>query len=154
MHTVHCWVSSSLLAFVEFVELEFEYIKQGFSHLMPDWANQGFNGLTCLTIGILETKKNLVLLNNLYPIMDNQLVRNDLLSALEEIESPVQSILASMEARGIAFNPKRLQKSQRQLETRIQELEEMARNITRDADFLLVSIFSGLSIHHVLLTFC
>lgn len=120
------------------VELEFSCIKEGFAHFVnPTDQYEGEIGM--MARGLLETKNNLVLLSKIYPIMNEQLVRNDLLPALEQIEAPVQSILAAMECRGIAFYPKRLQSAQSQIENHIGQLEEKARLITKDSDFLLSS---------------
>lgn len=75
----------------------------------------------------------------MYPLMNGQLINNDLLPALEQIEAPVQSILAAMECRGIGFRPQRLQKFQPEIEEKIEKLEQQGRQITKDADFLLSS---------------
>ena len=71
--------------------------------------------------------------------MNHQLVHNDLSPALERIEAPVQSILAAMECRGIAFNPKKLQRVRTQIEDQVQQFEEQGRRITSNPNFLLSS---------------
>jgi DNA polymerase I-like protein with 3'-5' exonuclease and polymerase domains len=127
------------LTFASFKDLEFGCIEQGFTHLMPDVPDPCNDALAALARGIFEAKKNLILINNLHPIMHDQLVQNDLLPALEKIEAPVQSLLSAMEYRGIAFYPNRLLNAQSQLEGHVQQLEEESRRITKDADFLLSS---------------
>jgi len=86
-----------------------------------------------------EAKSNLELIYSLYPIMNVQIVNGGLLDALECIETPVQSILASMESRGIGFFPHRLKRIENQIESRIGELETQSRLITNDPSFLLSS---------------
>ena len=120
------------------LELEFSCIKEGFAHFV-DPPDQHNGEMRAMAHGLLEAKNNLLLLSKVYPIMNEQLIRNDLLPALERIEAPVQSILAAMECRGIAFYPKRLQSAQSQIEMSIHQLEEKARVITKDSNFLLSS---------------
>jgi DNA polymerase-1 len=87
----------------------------------------------------MDTRADLALLHSLYPLINEQLIRKDLLRSLENIEAPVQSILTSMECRGVGFYPQRLKRVESQLTARIDELEARGRAVTRDSDFLLSS---------------
>jgi DNA polymerase-1 len=122
-----------------FPELEYSYFKEGFQHLIPIMQTDNHEGLAVLSLSLLEAKNDLALLNNIFPIMNRQVINNDLLPALEQIEAPVQTILAAMECRGIAFDSSRVEKVQSQLEKRVKKLELLSREITKDPDFLLSS---------------
>eukprot|EP00804_Cyclotella_cryptica_P006644 CCRYP_008602-RA/>CCRYP_008602-RA protein AED:0.13 eAED:0.13 QI:331/1/1/1/0.8/0.63/11/3433/991 len=132
-------VSWMLRPGVSDAELEYSYFKEGFQHLIPNFQSENHEGLTHLSRGLLEAKNDLALLNNIFPIMNRQVINNDLLPALEQIEAPVQSVLAAMECRGIAFDSSRFKKVQSQLEKRVNELEVLSREITKDPEFLLSS---------------
>ena len=119
--------------------LEWSTFKGGFSHLTPDSSAAFYDGMPIISRGLMEARGNLTLLHSLYPLINEQLIRQDLLRSLEHIESPVQSILASMECRGVGFFPQRLKKVESQLSARVNELEGRSRVITQDADFLLSS---------------
>eukprot|EP00956_Cyclotella_meneghiniana_P030001 scaffold74526_cov66-Cyclotella_meneghiniana.AAC.4 len=118
-------------------DLEYQSIKEGFEHMLPD--RSAHHESSILYLGLLDAKNNLALLNNVYPLLNDQLDRNDLLDSLENIEAPVQSILAAMECRGIAFYPKRLLHARKQIEDEVQQLEEQGRRITNDPNFLISS---------------
>ena len=120
-------------------ELEFRMFQEGFTHLAPAHQKSSTTATSSIMQGLSQAKSNLELLHSLYPILNAQLVDGGLLDALECIETPVQSILACMESRGIAFIPDRLKKIEAQIETRIGELESQSRSITKDASFLLSS---------------
>lgn len=120
-------------------QLEYSYMKEGFAQLQPASLDPGNQDFAMLTRGLVEAMNNLSLLNEIYPIMNNRLVENNLLQALEEIESPVQSILAAMECRGIGLDPKRLKNAQSSIENKVKQLEEQSRKITKDNGFLLSS---------------
>ena len=59
--------------------------------------------------------------------------------SLECIEQPVQSILAQMECHGISFKSQRLKAIELQIQSRLEELNATAAQITQDDDFLLSS---------------
>ena len=59
--------------------------------------------------------------------------------SLEYIEAPAQTILASMESRGIGFFSDKLKRIEKEVKGRIEELECESRSITKDASFLLSS---------------
>jgi len=118
-------------------ELEFGTIHEGFAHLDPAHQQAPSSDMPILMQGLAEAKNNLEFIHSLYPIMNEQLVDGGLLDALECIEAPVQSILASMESRGIGFKAHRLKS--KEIEDRIEELETLSRSITKDSDFLLSS---------------
>jgi DNA polymerase-1 len=120
-------------------ELEFSMFQEGFAHLAPAHQQSSPTTIPSIMQGLSQAKINLELLHSLYPILNAQLVDGGLLDALECIETPVQSILACMESRGIAFLPDRLKKIEAQIETRISELESQSRSITKDSSFLLSS---------------
>jgi hypothetical protein len=120
-------------------ELEFSMFQDGFAHLAPDHQQAPKSDMPNLMQGLIEAKNNLELIHSLYPIMNKQMADGGLLDALECIETPVQSILASMESRGIAFFPHRLNRIQVRIESRIGELETQSRLITKDPAFLLSS---------------
>lgn len=120
-------------------QLEYSYMKEGFAQLRPDLQDPNHEDFATLTSGLVEAMNNLALIEKIYPRIDNRLIENNLTQALEEIEAPVQSILASMECRGIGFNPKRLKNAQTSIEAAVQRLEEQSRKITKDKDFLLSS---------------
>ncbi|KAL3795410.1 hypothetical protein ACHAW5_005372 [Stephanodiscus triporus] len=120
-------------------ELEFTMFKDGFGHLAPGHQPAPKSDMSILMQGLREAKSNLELIYSLYPIMNVQIVNGGLLDALECIETPVQSILASMESRGIGFFPHRLKRIENQIESRIGELETQSRLITNDPSFLLSS---------------
>jgi len=120
-------------------ELEFSMFQDGFAHLAPDHQQAPKSDMPYLMQGLIEARNNLELIHSLYPIMNKQMADGGLLDALECIETPVQSILASMESRGIAFFPHRLYRIQVQVESRIGELETQSRLITKDPAFLLSS---------------
>ena len=120
-------------------ELEFSMFQDGFAHLAPDHQQAPKSDMPYLMQGLIEARNNLELIHSLYPIMNKQMADGGLLDALECIETPVQSILASMESRGIAFFPHRLNRIQVQVESRIGELETQSRLITKDPAFLLSS---------------
>ena len=120
-------------------ELEFSMFQDGFAHLAPDHQQAPKSDVPYLMQGLIEARNNLELIHSLYPIMNKQVADGGLLDALESIETPVQSILASMESRGIAFFPHRLNRIQVQIESRIGELETQSRLITKDPAFLLSS---------------
>jgi DNA polymerase-1 len=87
----------------------------------------------------MEARADLALLHSLFPLINQQLIRKDLLRALENIEAPLQSILTCMECRGVGFYPQRLKRVESQLSARIEELEAQSRAVTKDSDFLLSS---------------
>jgi hypothetical protein len=120
-------------------ELEFSMIQDGFAHLAPGHQQAPMPDMPNPMKGLIDAKNSLELIFALYPIMNKQMVNEGLHDALEHIEAPVQSILASMESRGIAFFPHRLKRIEVQIESRIGELEAQSRSITKDPAFLLSS---------------
>ena len=86
-------------------DLEFEKKQAGFPHLWPKNKPPPPNASEQM-VGLIEAKENLQFLYALYPIVQNLLDANGLKNAFEDIESPVQSILSSMECNGIAFEIK------------------------------------------------
>jgi DNA polymerase-1 len=120
-------------------ELEFSMIQDGFAHLAPGHQQAPMPDMSIPMKGLINAKNSLELIFALYPIMNKQMVNEGLHDALEYIEAPVQSILASMESRGIAFFPHRLKRIEVQIVSRIGELETQSRLITKDPAFLLSS---------------
>jgi len=120
-------------------QIEWSTFKAGFSHLGPDATTELYDGMPIVSRGLTEARTDLALLHSLYPLINEQLIRHDLLRSLENIEAPVQSILASMECRGVGFYPQRLKKVESKLSARIDELEARSRAVTQDSDFLLSS---------------
>ena len=120
-------------------QIEWSTFKSGFSHLRPDSAAQWYNGMPIVSRGLTEARMDLALLHSLYPLINEQLIRQDLLRSLEHIEAPVQSILTSMECRGVGFYPQRLKKVESKLSARIDALEDRSRIVTQDSGFLLSS---------------
>lgn len=119
--------------------LEWSTFKSGFPHLIPDSTILSYDGMPIVSRGLMEARADLALLHTLYPLINEQLIRQDLLRSLENIEAPVQSILTSMECRGVGFYPQRLKRVESQLSARIVELEARSRTVTNDSDFLLSS---------------
>ena len=132
-------VSWMLRADASDAELEFDTFRKGFAHLIPQQQSHSKQGMPILSQGLIEARKNLDFLHLLYPIIDQQLIDKDLHRALYNIEAPVQSILAAMECRGIAFFPHRLGKIESQLNARVHELEIQSQSITKHSGFLLSS---------------
>ncbi|KAL7553411.1 hypothetical protein ACHAWF_016696 [Thalassiosira exigua] len=120
-------------------ELEFSTFQEGFAHLAPDHQHAPSSTISILLQGVLQAKNDLELCYALYPIMNKRLVDGGLLGALESVEVPFQSILSSMESRGVAFLPQRLKEFEHKIETRIEQLEAKARSIVGDPDFLISS---------------
>ncbi len=120
-------------------QLEWSTFKSGFPHLVPSGSTLPCDGMPIISRGLMDTRADLALLHSLYPLINEQLIRKDLLRSLENIEAPVQSILTSMECRGVGFYPQRLKRVESQLSARIDELEARGRAVTRDSDFLLSS---------------
>jgi len=120
-------------------QIEWSTFKSGFSHLGPDSTAELYDGMPIVSRGLMEARMDLSLLHTLYPLINEQLIRQDLLRSLENIEAPVQSILTSMECRGVGFYPQRLKKVESKLSARIDELEARSRAITQDSAFLLSS---------------
>lgn len=120
-------------------ELEFDNFKEGFEHLRPRLQHPDLQDLSIIAQGLSDAINNLAFLNALYPLMNRQLIDRDLLPSLENIEAPVQSILAAMECRGVAFYPNHLKRNEAQANERIEALEAQARTITNDSSFLLSS---------------
>lgn len=120
-------------------QMEWETFKNGFSHLAPDSTTELYEGMPIVSRGLMEARIDLSLLHSLYPLINEQLIRQDLLRSLENIEAPVQSILTSMECRGVGFYPQRLKKVESKLSVRINELEARSRAVTQDSEFLLSS---------------
>jgi hypothetical protein len=121
-------------------ELEFERKLEGFSHFvansdipqLPDDASDHLRGFV-LSI------RNLHFLNKVYPLINDLLSRNGLLSAFEEIESPLLSTLSAMECHGIGFLSDQFIEMQSQIECRIEQLSYDARLLAKDPSFLLSS---------------
>lgn len=120
-------------------QLEWSTFKSGFPHLVPSGSTLPCDDMPIISRGLMDTRADLALLHSLYPLINEQLIRKDLLRSLENIEAPVQSILTSMECRGVGFYPQRLKRVESQLTARIDELEARGRAVTRDSDFLLSS---------------
>jgi len=123
-------------------ELEFEKFTTGFPHLRPAPTTRP-NGASYQLLGMLQAKDMLNFLYNLYPIVSSSIERKGLSTSLEEIEGPLQGILAAMECTGIGFLPSRLSSIQQNLESRIDALEVEARHIANDNTFLLSSPQQG-----------
>ena len=120
-------------------QIEWSTFKSGFPHLVADSIIVSCDSMPIVSRGLNEARTDLMLLYSLYPLINEQLIRQDLLRSLENIESPVQSILTSMECRGVGFYPQRLKRVESQLSARIGELEARSRAVTNDSDFLLSS---------------
>jgi len=118
-------------------ELEFCHIQAGFVHLAPGHQQAPSPQMPIIIQGLTEAKNNLEFIHELFPIMNQQLVDGGLSGALQYIEAPMQSILTSMECRGIGFRADRLKS--REIGSRIEELKLQSRSITKDPDFLLSS---------------
>ncbi len=119
--------------------LEFRMFQEGFAHFARDHDQGPTSDMPLLMQGLTEARINLALIHNLFPIFNLRLCDGGLLDAFECIETPVQSILASMESRGIGFFPHRIKRIEAQIEYRIGELESRTRSITNDPNFLLSS---------------
>mmetsp|Transcript_5794 Transcript_5794/g.12392 ORF Transcript_5794/g.12392 Transcript_5794/m.12392 type:complete len:915 (-) Transcript_5794:111-2855(-) len=133
-------VSWMLRADATDAELEFDAFREGFAHLVPrDEIFQQNHSAPLLSQGLMVAKNDLEFLYKIYPVINKQLIEKQLLSALECIESPVQSILCAMECRGVSFFPHRLQNIEKKLHTRILQLEFKCRSIVDDPEFLLSS---------------
>ena len=111
---------------------------QGFPHLWPDLESPPSDA-SDQTRGLIEANEKLRFLYALYPIVNGILDSNGLKSSFEDIESPVQSILSSMECNGIGFRAERLVKIQGIIESRIGALHAEARTIAHDDTFLMSS---------------
>jgi DNA polymerase-1 len=120
-------------------QLEWSTFKSGFAHLAPDVTLISNDDMPVISQGLMEARADLALLHSLFPLINQQLIRKDLLRALENIEAPLQSILTCMECRGVGFYPQRLKRVESQLSARIEELEAQSRAVTKDSDFLLSS---------------
>ena len=120
-------------------QLEYSYMKDGFGHIQPDLFDPSDDKFSILTSGLVEALNNLAFLNKLYPLVNSRLADNQLIRALEEIEAPAQSLLAAMECRGIGLDSKRLKNYQNSIESRVNQLEEHSRRITKNTSFLLSS---------------
>lgn len=133
-------VSWMLRADATDAELEFDAFRDGFSHLVPrDEMFQENRNAPILSQGLMVAKNDLEFLYRVYPVLNQQLIDKQLLSALECIESPVQSILCAMECRGVSCFPHRLQNMEKKLHTRVLRLESKCRSIVDDPEFLLSS---------------
>lgn len=119
--------------------LEFRKFQEGFAHLARDQGQNPMSEMPIIMQGLTDARSNLELIHTLFPIMNEQLSNGGLLDAFECIETPVQSILASMESRGIGFFPHRIKRIEVQIESRVGELETQSRSITNDPEFLLSS---------------
>ena len=64
---------------------------------------------------------------------------NGLLTAFEDIESPMQSVLSAMEYQGVGFKANRLLQIQSNIETRIETLSNEAKMIANDVNLSLSS---------------
>ena len=119
--------------------LEMEDKRQGFAHLYtkskceppPDSSGQ--------LLGLIKAKEDLEFLYALYPVVDRLLENNGLKDSFYEIESPLQSVLSSMECFGIGFKAERLLKIQSSMVSKIETLVTEARSIARDDELMLSS---------------
>jgi len=119
-------------------DLEFEINYAGFPHLRVQNEPSPPNASEQM-LGLIEAKEKLQFLYALYPIVNNLLDSNGLKDAFEDIESPIQSILSSMEFNGIGFEAGTLLQIQTQVESRIKTLSAEAREIAQDQSFNLSS---------------
>jgi DNA polymerase-1 len=119
--------------------LELEYKKRGFMHIYPTPKYSRPCDASPQLIGLIQAKEDLEFLYTLYPTVDRLLERNGLKDAFCDIESPVQSVLSSMECFGVGFKPDRLTKIQEDLESRSQYLSSEAKTLTNDENFLISS---------------
>ena len=119
--------------------LELASKKAGFSHICPKPRCQGPADPSPQLQGLIQAKEDLEFLYALYPIINRLLESNGLKDAFCEIESPVQSVLSSMECFGIGFKANRLVKIQQEIESRIERLNEEAKSITGDESFMISS---------------
>jgi DNA polymerase-1 len=119
--------------------LELENKKTGFSHICPKTKFERPANASSQLQGLIQAKEDLEFLYALYPIIERLLENNGLKDAFCEIESPVQSVLSSMECFGIGFKAKRLLKIQQELESRIERLNIEAKSIVGDDNFMLSS---------------
>eukprot|EP00592_Proboscia_alata_P009823 CAMPEP_0194361800 /NCGR_PEP_ID=MMETSP0174-20130528/9418_1 /TAXON_ID=216777 /ORGANISM="Proboscia alata, Strain PI-D3" /LENGTH=1267 /DNA_ID=CAMNT_0039134221 /DNA_START=85 /DNA_END=3889 /DNA_ORIENTATION=+ len=122
-------------------EIEFETFEMGYSHLKPSTKSvNSFDTTVSKELSaLIKVKEQLSFLYALYPIISASLNRKNLSSSLDQIEGPLQSVLASMEVSGIGFLPNRLHGIQEKLEARIKELNDLAKSIARDETFMLSS---------------
>ena len=119
--------------------LEMEHKKQGFSHLCAQPKCDPPTNASEQLLGLIQTKEDLEVLHVLYPVVDGLLDKNGLKEPFCEIESPLQSVLSSMECFGIGFKAERLLKIQGSFESQIDILNAEARSIAKDDDFMLSS---------------
>jgi len=119
--------------------LELSSKKAGFSHICHKPRCQGPADPSLQLQGLIQAKEDLEFLYALYPIINRLLENNGLKDAFCEIESPVQSVLSSMECFGIGFKANRLIKIQEEIESRIERLNEEAKSLTGDCTFMLSS---------------
>lgn len=119
--------------------LEIEHKKEGFAHLYPKEKIPRPSKICSQLDGLIDIKDQLEFLYALYPIIDGLLDRNGLKTAFFEIESPIQSILSSMECTGIGFKADRLMSAEDSVKEQINKLTIEARAITDDNTFTLSS---------------
>ncbi len=121
------------------VTLEMAQKKQGFSHLIPRPKCDPTDIASEQLLGLIHAKEDLEFLHVLFPLVDKILENNGLKEAFYEVESPLQSILSSMESFGIGFKAERLLKIQGSIEEKIEILISEAKGIAKDDDFMLSS---------------
>jgi DNA polymerase I len=119
--------------------LEMEHKKEEFAHLYPKGNIPRPSKICSQLHGLIDIKEQLEFLYSLYPIINATLDRNGLQSAFSEIESPIQSILSSMECVGIGFKAERLMAVEESVKEHINKLTIEAREITNDNTFTLSS---------------
>jgi DNA polymerase-1 len=119
--------------------LELEHKRAGFAHMYANPKHCRPAGAPPQLLGLVKAKEDLEFLYLLYPTIDGLLERNGLKDAFCDIESPLQSVLSSMECFGIGFKPERLTKIQENIESQIQNLISEAKALTKDDDFLISS---------------
>ncbi len=122
-------------------DLELDKKMEGFRHLLPKNPTSSItsNIVSKQFLGLLDAKKQLEFLYIIYPVINNLLEENGLFSAFCEIESPVQSVLSSMEVQGMGFKPSRLLQIQSKIESQLGALSDEAQEIANDKSFSLSS---------------
>lgn len=119
--------------------LELEHKRAGFAHMYPYPKHGRPPNASPQLLGLIKAKEDLEFLYILYPTIDGLLERNGLKDAFRDIESPLQSVLSSMECFGIGFKPERLIKIQQDMESQMQKLTFEAKALAKDDEFLISS---------------
>ena len=124
--------------------LEFDTKCDGFAHLRPKHHNCRKSMIigqeeSSQLKGLVEIQRKLEFLSIIYPIIQNSLKTQNLISSFEDIESPVLSLLSAMECHGIRLKSDDLHQAEAELQIEIDNLSKEARSITNNNDLLLSS---------------